>query len=62
MTTDITSNVQIDRSNGQGHCWKPADEIDLPADIREEIAAEIIDGKREHCGDYVASNGQHYRW
>ncbi len=47
-------------SGGQGHCWRtPAD---LPATIEEEIAAEILDGGRETCDDYVASNGQHYRW
>ena len=30
--------------------------------IAEEIAAEIIDGGQEACEDYLASNGQHYRW
>jgi len=34
----------------------------MPATITEEIAAEIIDGGRETCDDYIASNGQHYRW
>jgi ferredoxin-thioredoxin reductase catalytic subunit len=51
--------IQIDRS-GVGHCWVAADEI--PESIREEIAAEIIDGGNESCDDYIASNGQHYRW
>jgi hypothetical protein len=51
--------IQHDPS-GAGHTWR--DVYSLPADIREEIAAEIIDGKQETCGDYVASNGQHYRW
>lgn len=54
--------IQIDRSGGQGHCWRNADEIELPANVAEEIACEILDGKQESCGDYVASNGQHYRW
>lgn len=62
MTTieDILDTVQIDLSNGQGHCWRAAD--DLPAAIREEIAAEITDGCGDECDDYAASNGQHYRW
>ena len=63
MTTTIETKlagVQWDKSGGQGHCWVTA--ADLPADIREEIAAEIIDGKQESCDDYTASNGQHYRW
>lgn len=51
--------VQIDRSGGQGHDWRAED---LSADIREEIACEMLDGGRTHCDDYTASNGQHYRW
>lgn len=64
MTTikTILDRVQWDKSGGQGHCWVKAHEFDLPADIREEIAAEIIDGKKDECSNYVASNGQHYRW
>lgn len=65
MTTEqITKiqgkQIQIDKS-GVGHCWLPADSIDCPADIAEEIAAEILDGLAS-CDDYVATNGQHYRW
>jgi hypothetical protein len=51
--------VQVDRS-GVGHCWVDADV--LPAQIREEIECEIIDGGLENCEDYRASNGLHYRW
>lgn len=53
--------VQLDRS-GVGHNWRnePADQ--LPANIRQEIECEILDGKQETCDDYVASNGLHYRW
>jgi hypothetical protein len=51
--------VQVDRS-GVGHCWVDAD--NLPPQIREEIECEIIDGSRERCEDYRASNGLHYRW
>ncbi len=53
--------VQVDRS-GVGHCWVDVDDDTMPATIAEEIAEEIIDGGHETCEDYVASNGQHYRW
>ena len=53
--------VQVDRSGGQGHCWVDVTVSDLPADTAEEIAAEIIDGNTS-CRNYVANNGQHYRW
>lgn len=58
----ILATVQHDRS-GVGHCWEPA-YLDQPgmADVREEIAAEITAGGREHCECYVAGNGQRYRW
>ena len=54
--------IQHDHSGGQGHCWSNADDVDCPANIQEEIAAEIIDGGKGECDDFVASNGQHYRW
>ena len=53
--------IQYDPS-GVGHAWRPLDADSLPADIAEEIAAEIIDGKQSHCDDYRATNGRHYRW
>ncbi len=52
--------IQIDRS-GQGHAWRDCTEQDgtaPPPSIAEEIAAEI-EGPE---GEYVAGNGQHYRW
>lgn len=55
------SQVQVDRS-GVGHCWVDIDAQDLPGSIREEIEEEIIDGGKDECGDFVASNGLHYRW
>ena len=58
-TTVCGCQVQIDRS-GVGHCWQPV--VDLPASIREQIEGEIIDGHCEECADFLASNGQHYRW
>ena len=54
--------ISIDKSNGQGHCWLKVDASHIPADVREEIAAEIIDNDAEECNDYTASNGMHYRW
>lgn len=51
--------VQHDAS-GQGHCWRRVE--DLPANVEIEIEGEIIDGGRKTCGDFWASNGQHYRW
>lgn len=54
--------IQHDKSNGQGHCWRNVDREDLPANIATEIECEILDGGKAECADYVASNGQHYRW
>lgn len=65
MTDETTlvcgSQVQVDKS-GVGHCWVDVSADDLPADIRVEIECEIIDGGKDDCDDYVASNGLHYRW
>ena len=52
--------VQIDPS-AQGHAWRPVRADELPANIAQEIAGEIIDGRCEE-GEIVASNGLHYRW
>jgi hypothetical protein len=60
-TTILGHTIQHDNS-GVGHNWRDIDANDIPADIREEIAAEIIDGKQETCDDYTATNGLHYRW
>ncbi len=60
-TTICGKTIKHDNS-GVGHNWKVIDANDLPADIAEEIAAEIIDGKQAKCDDYTASNGLHYRW
>ena len=53
--------VQVDRS-GVGHCWEAVAAADIPGDVRLEIECEIIDGGKDECDDYVASNGLHYRW
>lgn len=53
--------IEVDAS-GVGQGWCPASEDDCPADVQEEIAAEIIDGKVSECRDYKASNDMHYRW
>lgn len=49
-------------ASGQGHAWRVIDREDIPTNIVEEIEGEIIDGGQETCADFVASNGQHYRW
>ena len=61
ITTTCGSQVQLDRS-GVGHCWVDVHADDIPADVRQEIEGEINDGGRETCDDFIASNGQHYRW
>jgi len=67
MASDTSTNlvcgcrVQIDRS-GVGHCWVDADEYSLTPTVVQEIEGEIIDGGRDECDDFVASNGLHYRW
>jgi hypothetical protein len=55
------SQVQVDRS-GVGHCWVDVAAEDIPASILEEIEGEMIDGGKDECSGYVASNGLHYRW
>lgn len=57
----IGPQVQFDPS-GQGHAWRNIADDDIPADVVQEIEGEIIDGGQETCDDFVASNGQHYRW
>jgi len=60
-TTICGKRIQHDNS-GVGHNWRTIDANDIPADICEEIAAEIIDGGKEKCEKYTASNGLNYRW
>lgn len=60
-TTVCGAQVQYDLS-GVGHCWKNINRDDIPASIVEEIEGEIIDGGKDECDDFVASNGLHYRW
>jgi hypothetical protein len=65
MTTNETKvcgkQIQHDNS-GVGHNWKNIDASDIPANIREEIEGEIIDGKMSKCEKFVGSNGLNYRW
>ena len=58
--TAILDTIQHDPS-GVGHSWRTVGQ-DLPANTREEIAAEIIDGGRKSCDRYRASSGERYRW
>jgi len=60
-TTVCGCQVQIDRS-GVGHDFRDIAREDIPANIVEEIEGEILDGGKESCDDFVASNGLHYRW
>ena len=53
--------IKVDNS-GVGHNWRTVSASDIPANIVEEIAAEILDGGKEECELYVASNGHHYKW
>lgn len=63
MTTATICGCTIQHDpSGVGHAWRNIDASDIPANIAEEIAAEILDGGAEECDDYVASNGLHYRW
>ncbi len=55
------SQVQVDRS-GVGHCWVAVTDDTLPANIREELEGEMIDGGKDSCESYRASNGLRYRW
>jgi hypothetical protein len=61
--TDYVAGMPIEHDNsGVGHNWRRISRDDIPADVAEEIEGEIIDGKRETCDDFLASNGLHYRW
>jgi hypothetical protein len=64
QTTNLVCGcqVQVDRSGVGRHCWVDIDADDIPAGVREEIEAEILDGGNEDCDDYLAGNGLHYRW
>ena len=53
--------IQMD-SSGVGHNFRDIDADEIPANIREEIEGEIIDGKLSKCEKFVASNGMAYRW
>jgi len=64
MTTNTTIcgiTIWHDSSN-VGQNWRTIDCRDIPANIREEIAAEILDGGKNHCDQFTASNGLSYRW
>ena len=54
--------IQTDLSGGQGHCWRSLPSDHLYESIQEEIEGEIIDGGADSCEDFIASDGQHYRW
>lgn len=60
-TTVCGLDIQQDFS-GVGHCWRTVRAEDIPADVREEIEGEIIDGGKDECDGFTASNGINYRW
>lgn len=62
MTTELTSKTIQHDTSGVGHNWRTVTAEDLPANVREEIECEILDGGKDECIDYVACNGLHYRW
>jgi len=53
--------IEVD-AIGDGRGWRAANEDNCPAQVRQEITEQIIDGQQAACSDYVASNGLHYRW
>lgn len=55
------SQVQTDNSY-VGHNWKNINAEDIPTMILMEIIGEMLDGGRETCEKFIASNGQHYAW
>lgn len=62
-TEPLVCGYQIQRDmSGQGHAWTNIDADDIPANIREEIEGEIIDGGVDDTDLFVGSNGIHYRW
>lgn len=62
MTATLCGKTIKCDNSGVGHNFRVIDADSLPANIAEEIAAEILDGGNETCECYVASNGCHYRW
>jgi len=59
-TGPVSYTIQVDHSDGQGHCWRRVEE-ELDGDLREEIATEILGGN--HAPEsYRAANGRYYRW
>lgn len=55
------NQVQYDNS-GVGHNWRNISAADIPAHIVVEIEGEMIDGGKDECECFTASNGCKYRW
>lgn len=53
--------IEADLS-GIGQGWRVCGQYDIPANIVTEIECEMLDGGRETCDRFVASNGIAYRW
>ena len=61
MTNELNTICGAAVQQRHGQTWTDIDDL-TPATIREEIAAEILDDGVEECDEYLASNGQVYRW
>jgi len=59
----LVADKQIQHNaSGVGNDWRNVRREDLNPDVALEIECEIIDGDKDRCQLYVASNGLHYRW
>jgi len=54
------AGVQMDASNGQGHCWRDVTD-DHYESIVEEIATWVLEDRPESGDQMRASDGQYYR-
>jgi hypothetical protein len=62
MESTICGNTIKHDNSGVGHNWRKIDAREIPAGIRDEIAGEILDGGKDTCSQYTASNGLSYQW
>jgi hypothetical protein len=63
MTTETLAGCRVQQLCGQ--TWVTLDagnRYSLPPVIADEIRDEILEGGIEECEEYLASNGQAYRW
>lgn len=58
----ITKAVWFSQPSSGLTNWVLADNDNCPANIQQEIAAEIIDNDVQETNSFQASNGCYYRW